>query len=121
MLTVRIVIFVIFVIHEKTHRNGKFSDRSYRISPIKPPSFVSIFISHNNISDIVSVTDEEILETMKICHEKLGLTTEPLGVAALAGAIFGKVPNLDGKNVLVIISGANLSVEEFRSIISTID
>jgi threonine dehydratase len=56
---------------------------------------------------IVTVSDAELLATMKFAFERLKLVIEPSGAAALAALLFGKV-DARGKRVGITISGGNV-------------
>lgn len=57
------------------------------------------------------MSDEEIVAAMWKLYN-IGLKVEPSGSAALAAVLFDKVPDVCGKNVVVIISGGNVTPEE---------
>ena len=75
------------------------------------------------VKDILLVSNEEIVETCKMLFER-GLKVEPSGCAALAALIFNKIPNLEELsrnkarklNIVVIISGGNISAEELAKL-----
>ena len=63
------------------------------------------------------VTDEEITETLKVLYS-LGIVVEPSGAAGLASVLYGKIPvKLDGKTIVVVISGQNISLDDFTNLI----
>lgn len=64
------------------------------------------------VHDIALVTDEEILDTMAFCFERLKLVIEPSGATALAALLSSKV-EARGKKVGVTLSGGNISTERF--------
>ncbi|KAH9510116.1 hypothetical protein Btru_043507 [Bulinus truncatus] len=68
------------------------------------------------VEDILLVSDEEILQTMKLLFHR-GIIAEPAGCAALAAVLTGKVPNIQGKKVVVYISGGNVSCTELQKLI----
>ncbi|HEY0570604.1 MAG TPA: threo-3-hydroxy-L-aspartate ammonia-lyase [Enterovirga sp.] len=59
------------------------------------------------VSDIVTVPDAMLVETMRFFLERLKLTVEPTGCLAAAAALNGLVPAA-GKRVGVILSGGNV-------------
>ena len=65
---------------------------------------------------VVLVNDEQIREGVKILYEN-GLVVETAGAAAFAALKFGKVAETQGKRVVVIISGSNVSVEELYELL----
>ncbi|XP_014674577.1 PREDICTED: serine racemase-like [Priapulus caudatus] len=63
------------------------------------------------VDDIVLVADEEIISAMWKLYDG-GLKVEPSGAAALAAVLTGKIPDVSGKNVVVVVSGGNVTPEE---------
>ena len=63
------------------------------------------------VDDVLLVSDQEILETMFFLHSK-GLYVEPSGSAAFAALRHGKVPDTAGRNIVVMVTGGNVSPEE---------
>jgi threonine dehydratase len=56
---------------------------------------------------VVTVTDDELRETMRFAFERLKLVLEPSGASALAAVLFGKL-DVRGKRVGVTLSGGNV-------------
>lgn len=63
------------------------------------------------VKDILLVSDTEILQGM-FQLQKHGLMVEPSGAAAFAALYHGKVPDVKGKKVVVVITGGNVTPEE---------
>ena len=59
------------------------------------------------VSDIVAVSDEMLVETMRFFLERLKMVAEPTGCLAAAAVLHGLVP-VAGKRVGVIVSGGNV-------------
>lgn len=62
------------------------------------------------VSDIVTVSEEEILSAMKLVWERMKIVIEPSSAVPYA-AILGKKIQLEGKRVGIIISGGNVDLE----------
>jgi len=60
------------------------------------------------VEDIVLVSDSEIVEAMFVLHKR-GLMVEPSGAAAFAALCTGRLGNVTGKKVVVVITGGNLT------------
>lgn len=60
----------------------------------------------------VSVGDSEVRAAMRTAFETLKLVSEPSGAAALAALLAGRLP-VAGRSVLVVLSGGNISIEDF--------
>lgn len=63
------------------------------------------------VEGIVLVNDEEIKAAVSTLY-KSGLVVEPSGSAAFAAIVNGKIPDLEGKNVVCILSGGNIGKDE---------
>jgi threonine dehydratase len=62
-----------------------------------------------NVDDMLTVTDAELVETMRFVWERMKLVVEPTGVLGLAAA-FARHVDVTGKRVGVIISGGNVDI-----------
>ncbi|MFY8039759.1 MAG: threo-3-hydroxy-L-aspartate ammonia-lyase [Bosea sp. (in: a-proteobacteria)] len=65
-----------------------------------------------DVADIVTVSDAELIETMRFFAERMKLVVEPTGCLAAAAALTAKVP-VRGLRVGVIISGGNTDLASF--------
>ncbi|KAI2665274.1 Phenylserine dehydratase [Labeo rohita] len=66
------------------------------------------------VENIVLVTDEEIKSAVSTLY-KAGLVVEPSGTAAFAAIMNEKIPDINGKNVVVILSGGNIGKDELSN------
>ncbi|MHA3964251.1 MAG: pyridoxal-phosphate dependent enzyme [Candidatus Thorarchaeota archaeon SMTZ1-45] len=66
------------------------------------------------VDSIVTVTEEEIVEAMKLLWERMKIVVEPSGAVSLAGVIKMR-DELQDKRLGVIISGGNIDLTEFFS------
>ena len=64
----------------------------------------------DRIDDVTLVSDHEIVEAVRTLLEIEGLVAEPAGAAALAAA-FKLKDKLQGKNVIVMVTGGNVDPE----------
>ncbi|XP_059175865.1 L-threonine dehydratase catabolic TdcB-like isoform X2 [Physella acuta] len=80
---------------------------------LAPPYAGTICYRHCRwfVEDILLVSDAEILRTMRLLFQR-GIKAEPSGCAALAAVLSGKVPDIEGKKVVVYISGGNVTCSE---------
>ena len=77
----------------------------------------SFSVAKQVIDEIVTVTDEEIIKSMKFVAEHLKLFLEPAcvaGIAALTGSLKGKLLN---QNTLVILCGSNIDFTSWYNLI----
>ena len=61
------------------------------------------------VHDIITVTEEEIIEAMRIVWERMKIIIEPSSAVAVAPVLSGKI-DAQNKNVGIIISGGNIDL-----------
>lgn len=76
------------------------------------PEEMTFSIMRDNLSDILTVTDDEALNAVKYAWEKLKLVVEPGGAVALAAILAGKL-NVTNKKICLVLSGGNVDKEMF--------
>ena len=69
-------------------------------------------IIKKRVDDIVTVSDGQLVETMKFFAERMKMVVEPTGCLAAAAAMSGAV-RIAGKKVGVLISGGNVDLGVF--------
>eukprot|EP00581_Thalassiosira_minuscula_P007322 CAMPEP_0183703432 /NCGR_PEP_ID=MMETSP0737-20130205/1174_1 /TAXON_ID=385413 /ORGANISM="Thalassiosira miniscula, Strain CCMP1093" /LENGTH=339 /DNA_ID=CAMNT_0025930183 /DNA_START=80 /DNA_END=1099 /DNA_ORIENTATION=- len=78
-------------------------------------------IMKEHVSEIITVTDEELVEGMKFFGERMKMVVEPTGCLGLAGlrkmVKSGEVP--EGSNCGVVISGGNVDMKRYCELISS--
>ncbi len=67
--------------------------------------------------DVVGVDDDQVVSAMRHLFERHKLVTEPSGASALAAILAGLV-DVTGLRVGVILSGGNVAVDRFVSLVS---
>src|ERR687898_742002 len=72
------------------------------------------------VKGILTVSDNEIRDTMRFLFERMKLVTEPSGASALAALLSRKIDGRD-KRIGVTISGGNIGVDGFCQIINNRD
>jgi threonine dehydratase len=73
----------------------------------------SYALSRRFVDEVVLVSDEQIREAMRLLFRSAKLAVEPAGAAALAALMYPLRSRLEGKNVGVIVCGANIDPETF--------
>ena len=68
------------------------------------------------VDEVVTVTDEQIVEAMRVLFERCKLVAEPSGACALAALLSG-VLRLDGLRVGVVVSGGNIGARAFAALL----
>ena len=69
-------------------------------------------IIQERVADIVTVTDDELVATMRFFAERMKLVVEPTGCLAAAAVMHGPL-DVRGKRVGVVISGGNIDLASF--------
>ena len=64
----------------------------------------------------LTVSDEQIIETMRLLFEEARVVVEPSGASALAALLFSE-EDLRGRRMAVTLSGGNISLERFSSLV----
>ena len=89
------------------------------IADLKPmrPGNLTFEISKKFVDDIVLVSDESIIEAMKLLITRTKLFVEPAGAVGLAALISNKIKSdVSGKSVAVILSGGNYDLRMTKAI-----
>ena len=66
------------------------------------------------VDDVVLVSDQQIIEAVKLLLERAKLMVEPAGAAGTAALLSGKIPSA-GKKVVLVLSGGNLNLQLLKS------
>lgn len=73
-------------------------------------------IISDTVDDILTVSDDELVEAMRFFAERMKIVVEPTGCLSYAAARKLK-PELQGKRVGIIISGGNVDMDRFASLL----
>jgi threonine dehydratase len=68
--------------------------------------------------EVVTVTDDELLDAMAFAFDRMKLVTEPSGVCGLAALLTHRVPDVEGRKVGVILSGGNVGLARFTELLT---
>jgi threonine dehydratase len=66
------------------------------------------------VDGVVTVTDDEVRDAMRLLFERCKVIAEPSGASALAAVLAGRIT---GERVGVVLSGANISVDRFAELL----
>ena len=91
----------------KTHQNTICDALEVEI-----PGEITFPINLQNCTAGISVTDEEVCTAMKYLYNEFQVKAEPSGCVSLAAVLSNKI-NVQGKHVLVTISGGNVDEQNF--------
>jgi threonine dehydratase len=86
---------------------------------VETPGAITFEIVQKNVDEIDVVTDAEIVGAMAFLFERMKIVVEPSGACALAALLAGHLEEIaGGKRVGVILSGGNIGIERFLSLLS---
>jgi threonine dehydratase len=77
---------------------------------VQSPGTLTFPILQKTAEDVLTVSDEEIIATLKFFLFRMKLLVEPSGAAAAAAVLTAKLPR-DTRRVGVIVSGGNIDAE----------
>lgn len=73
-------------------------------------------VIERHVADVLTVSDAQLVSTMKFFAERMKMVVEPTGCLAAAAALHG-VADVKGKRVGVIISGGNVDLSLFARLV----
>ena len=79
-------------------------------------SEMTFAIMRRDVDDIMTVTDAQLVETMRFFAERMKIIVEPTGCLGAAAATLGGLP-LAGQRVGVILSGGNVDLQRFSELL----
>jgi threo-3-hydroxy-L-aspartate ammonia-lyase len=71
------------------------------------PGALTFPILQQNAEDVLTVSEDEIIQTLRLILLRMKILVEPTGAVAAAAALFNKLPS-DIKRVGVVLSGGNV-------------
>ena len=83
---------------------------------VKAPGDITVGIINQYVDDVVTVSDREISSAILLLMERCKQIVEPAGATSLAAALGGKI-DVEGKNVVCLLSGGNIDVSFIQNII----
>ncbi|HZB02859.1 MAG TPA: pyridoxal-phosphate dependent enzyme, partial [Actinomycetota bacterium] len=82
------------------------------------PGELTFELNRRLVDEIVTVTDDQILEAMRFLFERMKLVVEPSGAVGVAALMARRIPRVE--DVGVILSGGNISAKRFAGLISSV-
>ena len=73
---------------------------------------ITFKIVQEYVDEIITITEEEIVDAMEFLWSRMKLVVEPSGAVSLAGVMSGKI-EVQSKNVGIIISGGNTDLTDY--------
>jgi len=80
------------------------------------PGELTFEVNRRLVDEVVSVSDDEILDAMAFLFDRLKLVTEPSGAIGVAALLAGRVR---GGRVGVVVSGGNVGVARFAELLTS--
>jgi threonine dehydratase len=77
------------------------------------PGEIAFEVIASQVDEMVTVTDAEIVDAMRLLFERAKLVVEPSGASAFAAILAGRV---HGDPIGVVLSGANVTAERFAEL-----
>ena len=87
---------------------------------VQSPGVLTFPILQQTAEDVLTVSDDEIVDTMKFMLSRMKLLLEPSGAAAAAAVLHRKLPG-NVKRVGVVLSGGNIDVEFLAALLGQTD
>ncbi|WP_256837861.1 threo-3-hydroxy-L-aspartate ammonia-lyase [Ornithinimicrobium faecis] len=74
-------------------------------------------IIRDGVTDLVTATDDELVQTMRVLASDLKQVVEPTGALALAAVLSDAVPDTAGARVGVVLTGGNIDLSRFAELV----
>ena len=85
---------------------------------VKKPGDLTFEMCKKYLDGVVTVTEDEIATAILTLMETQKTVAEGAGATSVAAAMFHKVPELKGKNIVCVISGGNIDVSILSRVIT---
>ena len=120
----------VFGVEPEAGNDGQQSLRAGRIVRIDTPKTIAdgaqtqhlgeytFGVIKNHVADVLTASDQELIESMKFLAERMKMVVEPTGCLGLAAACHGKVP-LQGQRVGILLSGGNVDLHRLAQWLSS--
>ncbi|KDF18297.1 serine racemase [Citrobacter freundii MGH 56] len=120
---------IIYGVEPEAGNDGQQSFRSGKIVHIDTPKTIAdgaqtqhlgnitFPIIQQNVNDILTVSDDELVASMKFIAERMKIIAEPTGCLGFAAARARKA-ELRGKKIGIIISGGNVDISRYSEFLA---
>ena len=81
------------------------------------PGELTFEVNQRLVDEVVTVTDDEMVEAMVFLFDRLKLVAEPSGAVGTAALLSGKL-DASGRSVGVVLSGGNVGAARFAELVS---
>jgi threonine dehydratase len=86
---------------------------------VDTPGELTFPINRDQLEAVVTVSDQELVDAMAFLFERMKVVVEPSGAAGVAALLAGRVRDLEGRRVGVVVSGGNVSPARFAELIAS--
>ena len=83
------------------------------------PGELTFEVNRRLVDEVVTVTDEEIVQAMAFLFDRLKLVAEPSGAVGIAALLGGRLDDARGRSIGVVLSGGNVGAARFAELVST--
>src|ERR1043165_4376560 len=83
---------------------------------MQTPGALTFPVTQRTAEDVLTVSDEELVETLKFLLFRMKILVEPSGAVGAAALLFKKIPS-DVRRVGVVLSGGNIDPEALAKIL----
>ena len=120
----------VYGVEPELGNDGQRSFRSGKIVTITPPRSIAdgaltpflgnlpFAIIRDKVTDILTVTDEQLIQTMRWFAQRMKLVVEPTGCLAAAAVMQGVFPVQPGSRIGVILSGGNVDLAAYGQLLA---
>jgi threonine dehydratase len=120
----------VFGVEPEAGNDGQQSLRQGKVVTIAPPRSIAdgaltpylgqltFGVIRQRVTDILTVTDPQLVATMKFFAERLKLVVEPTGCLGAAAALQGVLAFPEGARVGVILSGGNVDLAAYAGFLT---
>lgn len=115
----------VYGVEPEAGNDGQQSLRKGEVVRIEPPRSIAdgaltlylgqltFGVIKRDVTDIVTVTDPQLVKTMKFFAERMKIVVEPTGCLGAAAILQGALPIPKNARVGVILSGGNVDLKEY--------
>jgi threonine ammonia-lyase medium form len=82
------------------------------------PGELTFEVNRRLVDEVVTVTDREIVEAMRLLFERLKVVVEPSGAVGVAALLARRTPGV-GRRAGVILSGGNIGARRFAELVGS--
>lgn len=121
---------VVYGVEPEAGNDGQQSFRSGQLVTIPTPRTIAdgaqtlrlgdhtFPIIREHVTDILTVSDEELVEAMRFFAGRMKVVVEPTGALAAAAVFTGKL-DVAGKRVGILVSGGNMDLDRYAELLHT--